>query len=62
MLNHFGVNSLGYTCATLVNDNKTQRREPEQNFKSHLSPNCSLKLRSMKLESIVIVDHHATVN
>ena len=31
------------------------------NPKSRLSPDCSLQLESMKLESLVIVDQHATV-
>jgi hypothetical protein len=30
--------------------------------KSRLSSDCSLQLESMKLESLVIVDQHATVN
>jgi len=62
MSSHYGLNSLGYTCATLMIDNKKQRRELEQNSKRHLSPNCSLKLKSMKPESLVIVDHYVTVN
>ena len=39
-----------------------QMREQEQNTKSYLSSDCSLKLENMKLESLVIVDQHATVN
>lgn len=62
MSSHYGLNRLGYTCATLMIDNKKQWRELEQNFKRHLSPNCSLQLRSMKPESLVIVDHYVTVN
>ena len=34
----------------------------EQILKNHLSPDCSLQLENMKLESLVIVDQHATVN
>ena len=30
--------------------------------KNHLSSDCSLQLESMKSESLVIVDQHATVN
>ena len=37
-------------------------REQEQSTKSRLSSDCSLKLDCMKLESLVIVDQHATVN
>ena len=33
----------------------------ERILKSRLSPDCSLQLESMKLESLVIVDQHATV-
>ena len=39
-----------------------QRREPEQISKSHLSSDCTLQLECMKVESLVIVDQHATVN
>lgn len=62
MSNHYGLNRLGYTCATLMIDNEKQRRELEQIFKRHHSPNCSLKLKSMKPESLVIVNHYVTVN
>ena len=34
----------------------------EQISKSFLSSDCGLKLARMKLESLVIVDQHATVN
>ena len=36
--------------------------ESVQTFKKCLSPDCSLQLESMKSESLVIVDQHATVN
>ena len=39
-----------------------QTRERKQITKSYLSSDCSLQLESMKLESLVIVDQHATVN
>ncbi len=35
---------------------------PELISKSRLSSDCSLQLDCMKLESLVIVDQHATVN
>ena len=38
------------------------RREPELIPKSRLSSDCTLQLECMKLESLVIVDQHATVN
>ena len=34
----------------------------EQPFKHHLSADWSLQLETMKSESLVIVDQHATVN
>ena len=39
-----------------------QTREGEQNFKNGLSSDCRLQLACMKLELLVIVDQHATVN
>ena len=39
-----------------------RRRNPELIFKNYLSSDCSLQLESMKLELLVIVDQHATVN
>ena len=39
-----------------------RNREVKQILKDYLSPDCSLKLENMKLESLVIVDQHATVN
>jgi len=60
--NHYGLYRLGYICATMINDNKKLWRELEQNFKNYYSSDCSLKLKSMKSESLVIVDQNATVN
>ena len=39
-----------------------QSREAEQTPKSRLSSDCRLQLACMKLELLVIVDQHATVN
>jgi hypothetical protein len=39
-----------------------QSREVEQIPKSRLSSDCTLQLECMKVESLVIVDQHATVN
>ena len=44
-----------------VNKGK-QSREAEQIPKSRLSSDCRLQLACMKLELLVIVDQHATVN
>ena len=58
-----GPYGLGYTRATMVNHKGRQYvKKLEQNLKNHLSSDCSLQLESMKLESLVIVDQHATVN
>ncbi len=43
-------------------DNEQRDREVELIFKNHLSSDCTLQLECMKLESLVIVDQHATVN
>jgi hypothetical protein len=43
-------------------DNGQQTRKGELISKSRLSSDWSLQLDSMKLESLVIVDQHATVN
>jgi hypothetical protein len=43
-------------------DSGQQWREPELISKSRLSSDCTLQLGCMKLESLVIVDQHATVN
>ena len=40
----------------------TQRGDLKQIVKGCLSSDCSLQLENMKLESLVIVDQHATVN
>ena len=42
-------------------DSGVQSREVEQIPKSRLSSDCTLQLECMKLESLVIVDQHATV-
>ena len=44
-----------------VNKGK-QYREVEQNLKNSLSSDCRLQLAYMKLELLVIADHHAAVN
>ena len=38
------------------------RGDPAQISKSRLSSDCTLQLECMKVESLVIVDQHATVN
>jgi hypothetical protein len=43
-------------------DNGQQAGNSKRTPKSHLSSDCALQLERMKLESLVIVDQHATVN
>ena len=43
-------------------NNEEQTREGEQNFKNGLSSDCRLQLACMKLELLVIVNQHVTVN
>ena len=60
--NHHAPYVLGYTRTTMA-DNKVQRnREVEQITKPGLSSDCRLQLACMKLELLVIVEQHATVN
>ncbi len=43
-------------------DSEQRRGDPELISKSRLSSDCTLQLECMKLESLVIVEQHATVN
>ena len=59
---HHGPYGMGYTRATMAG---TEGRDParvSQSHKAGRSPDWSLQLDSMKLESLVIVEQHATVN
>ena len=59
---HHGLYVLGYTRATMA---ETERSEPARGSKSRkLGPSSDWRLQfaSMKSESLVIVDQHATVN
>ena len=60
--NHHAPYDLGYTRNTMVINRGKQSREVEQNPKNDLSSDCRLQLACMKLELLVIVDQHATVN
>ena len=60
--NHHAPYVLGYTRNTMVVNKEKQYREVEQNFKNDLSSDCRLQLACTKLELLVIVDQHATVN
>ena len=50
-----------HTCYN-GSDNGMQSREAKPILKSCLSSDCTLQLECMKVESLVIVDQHATVN
>ena len=52
----------GYTRATMADTKGSQLARVSQSHKIGLSSDWSLQLDSMKLESLVIVDQHATVN
>src|SRR5680860_192266 len=59
---HHGPYGMGYTRATMAN---TKGCSPAMVCESHKvcrSPDRSLQLDSVKLESLVIVDQNATVN
>jgi hypothetical protein len=57
-----GLYVQGYTRATMAGTKSRNTARWSQSQKTGLSSNWSLQLDSMKLESLVIVDQHATVN
>ncbi len=52
----------GYTRATMVCTKGSKRASASESYKAYPSPDWSLQLDSMKLESLVIADQHAAVN
>ena len=60
--NHHALYDLGYTRTTMAVNKEDRSREAEQISKSRLSSDCRLKLACMKLELLVIVNQHVTVN
>ncbi len=52
----------GYTRATMVGTEGSEPAMVSQSRKAYPSPDWSLQLDSMKLESLVIADQHAAVN
>ncbi len=62
MSSHHGPYGLGYTHVTMGVTTGREGAIRSQSFKSSLSSDCRLQLACMKLESLVIVDQHATVN
>ena len=57
-----GPYAQGYTRATMVDTKGGQPARGSQSPKIYLSWDRSLQLDSVNLESLVIVDQHATVN
>ncbi len=62
MSSQYGLNRLGYTGATMVITKSSNGVNRSKSQKNHLSSDCSLHLENMKVESLVIVEQHATVN
>ncbi len=60
--NHHGPYDLGYKRATMGGTKSCEAARCSQSQKAILSSDWSLKLDSMKLELLVIVYHHDTVN
>ena len=60
--NHHAPYDLGNTRTTMAENRGKQNREVEQTPKIGLSSDCRLQPACMKLELLVIVDQHATVN
>ena len=59
---HHGPYVQGYTRATMVGTKRCQLARGSQSHKTDLSSDWSLQLDSMKAESLVIEDQHASVN
>ena len=57
-----GLYVWGHTRATMAGTEGGQPATGSQSQKACLSPDWSLQLDSMKLESLVIADQHAAVN
>ena len=62
MSSHHGLYAQGYTRTTMGGTKGCKPARGSQSQKAVLSSDWSLQLDSMKLESLVIVDQHATVN
>ena len=59
---HHGPYVQGYTRATMVSTERRKTARWSKSQKTHRSSDRSLKLDSVKLESLVIVGQHTTVN
>ena len=59
---HHGPYTQGDTRTTMAHTKGSETARSSQSRKAGLSPDWSLQLDSMKLESLVIADQHAAVN
>ncbi len=57
-----GLYDQGYTRTTMACTKGSEHASVSESHKACPSPDKSLQLDSLKLESLVIVDQHATVN
>ncbi len=57
-----GLYIQGYTRVTMGPTKSSDTARWSESHKRSLSSDCSLQLDCMKVESLVIVDQHATVN
>src|SRR5476651_2362061 len=55
---HHGLHDQGYTRATMVGTEGSQRASGSQSQKTYRSPDRSLQLDCVKSESLVIADQH----
>lgn len=62
MSGHHGLYELGYICATKVVIKRYKNVSFSKTLKSNLSSDCFLQHENMKVESLVIVYQHGTVN
>ena len=62
MSSRHGPYGLGYTRITKVMPKGSEKVTWSKSQKNYPGSDCSLKLGSMRVESLVIVDQHATVN
>ena len=60
--NHHALYVPGYTRTTMAFNNESRTREGKLISKKCLSSDCRLQLACMKLELLVIVNQHVTVN
>ena len=59
---HHGPYGQGYTRATMAGTEGSEVARRSESQKTGRSPDCSLQLDCMKLESLVIADQRAAVN